>query len=130
MRDYQRTKNNPYYLENETYKLTLAFIRTYPRLKETLVDTLEESPAPADGQPRGSGTGDPTANKAANIEPITNDLRIIDDVLNNIPAEYRQAILDSIINFKPYPMWADRSTFWRWKQRFIYEVYEKKFWYM
>lgn len=130
MRDYQRTKNNPYYLEQSTYKLTLAFIRTYPTLRETLVDTIEESPPPPDGMPRGTGTGDSTASKATRIEPLHDDITIIDNALKIIPEEYRQAILDSIINYKPYPLWADRSTFWRWKQRFVFEVYEKKYWYM
>lgn len=130
MRDYQRTKNNPYHLDKPVYKLVLSFIRAYPALRESLVDTVEESPAPPDGMPKGNGTGDPTSNKASRVEPICDDIRIIDQSLRVVPEEYRQSILDSIINFTPYPVWADRSTFWRWKQRFIYEVYVKKYWYM
>lgn len=130
MRDYQRIKNNPYYLPREVYRLTLSFIRSYPHLKAELDAALNESAAPPDGMPRGSTTGDPTANRAAKIEPLTNDIRLIESSLAVVPDEYAKPILDSIIYYKAYPIWADRSTFGRWKQRYIYAIYKNKFGYM
>lgn len=130
MRDYQRIKNNPYYLPRDVYRLTLSFIRSYPQLKDKLDAVINESPAPPDGMPRGSSVGDPTEKRAERIEPLTGDIRIIERALELAPLDYQRPILDSIIYYKPYPQWADRTTFSRWKQRVIYDVYVKKFWYM
>ena len=130
MRDYQRIKNNPYFLPRDIYRLTLSFIRSYPQLNERLEDMLSESPAPPDGMPRGSVTGDPTAARASRIEPLTADIRLIERSLNIVPEDYRKPVLESIIYYKAYPLWAGRTTFATWKQRFIYEVYKNKFWYM
>lgn len=130
MRDYQRINNNPYYLPRDVYRLVLSFIRSYPELKERLDDIINESPEPPDGMPSGSATSDPTAQRAARIEPLTGDIRIIERALEIAPEVYRKPTLDNIIYYRPYPSWADRRTFGRWKQRIIYEVYLKKFWYM
>lgn len=122
MRDYQRTKRNPWILPHNLYKQTLYAIRDYNRIKEEYEYILQGSSFDNDGQPRGINIGDPTATTAIKAEKLYNYLKAVDDAKKVIPSEYMKGIWDSIVYGSPYPEDADRSTYWRHKSRFIYEV--------
>lgn len=121
MRDYQAT-NNPYALPEDVYRQSLWFIRGYYRRREEAAAILDESPAPSDGLPHGSGTSDPVSAKAARRSDLIRDNEIIDREREKIPAEYREAVWQNIHFRTPYPVYADRHTYGRYKSKLIYLV--------
>ena len=120
-RDYQRHKNNPYHLPGSLYKRVLFTVRDYDRMKIEVEDLILLSPDP-EGGPKGNGPGDPTANAAMRIDSIQNQIRAIELALRGIPAEYRKGVFDSVRYRRRYPIDADRSTYARYKNRFIWFV--------
>lgn len=125
MRDYQR-KRGKYTLPREVYLQTLWQIRDYYRLCQKYAETVTESPAPSDGMPRAKGiTSDPTYQKAVKLERIGRVILAIETSLDIVPEEYRAGVWASVISNKPYPINADRTTYGRWKSRFVYTVAEK-----
>ena len=126
MRDYQR-RTSKYILPRTIYNQTIWQIRDYYRLKELAEAILEESPPPADGQPKGNSTGDLIASKAIRRERAISIIKIIDEEKSCIPKEYREGVWDNIIHGAAYPKTADRSTFGRYKSKFVYEVARRIF---
>ena len=121
MRDYQRFKNNKYYLPKAVYHQTLWFIRDYQRMKERLDEMLVESSS-ADGMPRGSATGDPTMARVMKRENLLKKTLVIENAMAKIPEEYRKGVWNSVMYNKAYPLDADRTTYARYKSKFISQV--------
>ena len=113
MKDYQRQKGNRYILPRTLYHQTVWQIRDYYRLKEQADAILEESPPPPDGQPHGTSIGDQVAVKA---------IRLIEKEKQMIPKEYRDGVWNNILFGTAYPDDADRSTYGRYKSKFVYSV--------
>ena len=120
-RDYQRKLNNKYRLPREVYHLTLWQIRDYDRMKDEADAILEESPPPPNGQPKGQKQGDEVASKAARREEYLRKTRAIEDALDLVPPEYRRGVWKSVVYYDPFPIDADRTTYARWKSKFVYE---------
>lgn len=127
MRDYQRQKNNRYILPRALYHQTLWQIRDYYRLKEKADAILTESPAPADGMPRGTDISDQVADRAIKRETTTATIKIIEEERDRIPEEYRIAIWNNVMFGNPFPQLADRSTYGRHKSAFVYNVARRLF---
>lgn len=125
-RDYQRTRRNQWVLPHNLYRQTLYAIRDYPRLKEEYEYLLQGQSAEIDGQPKGNHIGDPTAVTAVKAEMLHNQLKAVDDAKKVIPSEYIKGVWDNIVYGTPYPSDAGRSTYSRWKSRFVYEVAKKR----
>lgn len=121
MRDYQPYKTK-YRLPREVYHQTLWVIRDYSRMKAEEDAIIFESPAPPDGQPHGTATLDETFSKAARREERIRKTRAIETALEIVPEEYRRGVWDSVQEQKAFPLDADRSTYSRWKSRFIWEA--------
>ena len=120
---YQRKKNNKYILPTAVYNHTIWQIRDYKRLKTALSLIPQESPAPPDGMPSAQGfTGDPTFEKAAKMEDIRRVTNAIEQELLMVPQEYRKGIWESITERKRFPDDADRTTYGRWKSKYVYGV--------
>lgn len=124
MRDYQ-TKTGHYTLPHATYMATIWTIRDYRRHQTILADRIGLSAAAQDGQPHGSGTGDPTFRRAADIYDSYSYrvVSAVDEALRHVPEDMRQGILDSIILRRPYPPVPSERTWGREKARFVYLVY-------
>lgn len=121
MRDYQAHKSK-YLLPYEAYHETLWIIRAYERMKDEAEAILTESPPPPDGQPKGTGTGDEVASKAARREEYIRKTRAIEEAIELVPEEYRSGVWRNVTEWKAYPKDADRSTYGRWKSRFVFET--------
>lgn len=121
MRDYQAHRSK-YLLPYEVYHETLWVIRGYDRMKAEAEAILEESPPPPDGQPRGTGRGDEVFSKAMRREEYLRKTRAVEEALQEVPEEYRRGVWRSVTEWEPYPRDADRTTYGRWKSRFIYET--------
>lgn len=130
MRDYQPSKNNPYWLEHTLYRRTLALIRDYDRMKRNHDDIAEQgkSVSNIDGMPHGGNGDDQVFNKVADMSVYWEDMKAIEDALQIVPEEYRSGVWNSIMLNRRYPRNADPSTYSRHKRRFIWHVARKKGW--
>ena len=122
MRDYQRKKNNPYYLPKTLYRRVLAVIRDYDRQREEINDVLfgtaeRDGIAVAGGMP-----GKPTENAAVRLAQYKNDTEAVEQALVHIPEEYQKAVFDNIRYGERFPDTAAYSTWFRWKQRMAWFV--------
>ena len=131
MRDYQRTRRNPYILPSDLWHRTLYFIRGYDRMREEYDDRIEEGMSPgSDGVPGGKTyrTGDPTGMKAIKLSVLGEQIRAIEKAKLVVPYEYMDSIWDNIMTRNPYPNDAHRNTYGYWKGRFVYEVARNMNW--
>lgn len=120
MRNYQKTKNNPYRLPHNLYMRMLYLIRDYERIKAERQDILHSSPE-HDGVPV-SGFGSPTEAKAMRMYAIDQECVAVEKALQGIPEEYRKGVLNNICYRSPFPSDAGESTYKRWRVRFVYYV--------
>lgn len=118
---YQRQKNNRYVLPTAVWNKTIWQIRDYYRLKEARNDIIYQRGSD-DGTPHGSGTGDPTFQKAEKLSRVTDVVKAIEDALEQIPQEYRKGVWDNVQFRSPYPDDAARRTYGRMKARFVFLV--------
>lgn len=127
MRDYQRIKKNKYILPTTVYNKTIWTIRDYYRLKERAEDYLTISSIQNDKE-KVSPTNkieDMVANAAIKREEFINIVNVIDKSIKSIPMEYQKGIWNNIIAQRPYPQDANKSTYGRYKSKFIFKVAEK-----
>lgn len=128
MKEYQPKKNNRYHLPNNLYMRTLYLIRDYDRMKEVYVNLPWESPEPPDGQPRGGVGGKPTEVKGVRRAVLFAELEAIEQATMIIPEEYRKEVFLNVKNKEPYPIYANYSTWRRYRQKFIYQVAKNMNW--
>ena len=124
MHDYQRTKNNPYYLPTALYRRMLWLVRDYDRLQDELDNMLHESPS-CDGMPRGTDVGNPVESKAIRREKLLRQTEAVEQALRAIPSEYRQGVYEHVVEGVEFPSCADRKTWYAWQARFIYRLAER-----
>ena len=104
MRNYQRTRNNPYLLPHHLYMRTLYIIRDYERLKQ-------KSEEHEKGELK-----DIVCHRAAA------ETKAIENALLCVPSFYRNGVFENITDGAKYPTGADERTFRRYKQRYVYHV--------
>lgn len=126
MRDYQREKNNPYWLPTDLYRQTLYLVRDYKRLKQEHTDIILSTNAQQEG--RSSLPTDPTCQIAMRLENIFERISAVEKAFNIIPEEYQNGIYKNITEFEAYPLDAGRNTYGRWKARFIFQVARNMHW--
>lgn len=124
MRDYQRKKGK-YILPTPVYHQVIWQIRDYYRLKDMADAIIDESPGMGDGMPHGSPSPDGVYNKAIRRMEYTRVTDAIDKQLGQIPKEYQRGVWNNILYQTAFPMDADRSTYVRYKSRFIYQLAEE-----
>lgn len=126
-RDYQRKINNRYKLPKAIYHQALWIIRDYERVKRQLENTLNCSNSNKDINSfiQTNRTSNPVLNEVIKRDKYFNYVKIIEKSLNVIPTEYQKGVWDNITKYKAYPLNADRSTYGRYKSKFIHEVAER-----
>ena len=124
MRDYYLDTGIP----DTLCRQVVWLIKDYDRLKQEYDNAIWDSPDPPDGQPRGSNNGDPTSREAIKRAEIFKKLQAVERSILEIPECYREGVWNNMIYKIPYPNNADRTTYWRYKARFIRGVAEKMFW--
>lgn len=123
MRDYQRKKHTSYTLPKTVYNETLWKIRDYYRMKE-IAEAILDATSNSNGTCNTNNVSDKVANVAAKRERFLAYIRTIERALQQIPPEYRDGVWNNIQNRTPYPHYAGRATFGRYKAKFIYLVAE------
>ena len=126
MRNYQKTKNNPYWLPHNVYMQALYMVRDYRRLREARRDVLYAAPEP--GPRVQSGPGDPTARKAAMMESVSERIYAIEGALSSIPAEYRNGVMEHINGGGADLTRASESTWRRYRARLLYYAAQNMKW--
>lgn len=121
-KEYQR--QNQWTLPQDQWNATIWIIRGYYRYKETMENSIGLSAVNMDGQPHGSGTGDPTARQGMKVAESYESrmVSIIDSCLNLIPPEYRQGVWSNVMWRTRYPDDGHRNTYGHWKQLFVVSV--------
>ena len=127
-RDYQRLKNNPYYLQRPLYRMTLAFIRDHERKVSEYNALAEASPPPSEGQIRSFAAGSPTERAGIKRAEMRVAIDAVNEALALVPPEYRKGVWESVAYYKRYPDDASKSTYARHKQHFIYQVARNMYW--
>lgn len=84
----------------EQYFSAIWFIRDYENMKREAQDLLDQSPI-HDGQPRGSGTSDPTAAAAERRERVLRDIKCIEDAFETVPDYFRKPLYENIVHRVP-----------------------------
>ena len=126
-RDYQRKINNRYKLPRAIYHQTLWIIRDYERIKRQLENILNCSNSNSDinSYIQTNHVGNPVLNEVIKRDKYFNYVKIIEESLNVIPTEYQKGVWDNVTKYKAYPLDANRSTYGRYKSKFIHEVAER-----
>lgn len=122
------SKERDYLLSKPRYREMLYFIKQYPYFLAER-NAILSGKGQSYGYPRGSEVGDPTAMTAIKLEKVQEKIRIIEKALARVPAEYQKGIIENVVyggKIKPYPDYADTSTWKRWRRRFIFWVSELK----
>ena len=121
-------------MHSETARLTIQLIRNYDRFREQADDLLALGVGiKTDGQPRGTGKSDPTAQTAAQREKILGELDAIEKGLRSIPEEYRAVVWQWVKEGRPLytiadSVYASDRTWYEYKRRFITAVAREKGW--
>lgn len=123
MRDYQRKKHTKYIIDRVVYQKTIWVIRDYYRLKDICDSLIEESPEPNFNKVQSTNKiTNQTENIVMKRDKYITQVKVIENALLSIPEEYRKGIWNNIMYNAAYPIYADRSTYGRWKSKFIYQV--------
>jgi len=119
MRDYELKAAG---LPKHVYRQVRAVVQGYEKTKTEYDAILYESLPPPDGQPRGTGVSDDTSRRAMRRARLAEKLEVVEQAILIVPEEYRQGVWDSAVLGIPYPLDADRSTYWRHKAKFYRKV--------
>ena len=115
-----------YKLQKEAYQETIWFIRQYEQYKKQYRYLISLRAVNYGVKRSGSRVSDPTVAAVIRSEKVKGKIDCIDKGLSMIPECYRQGIMENIIQRKPYPYYADPTTWKRWKRRLIYFIYVEK----
>ena len=114
-------------LEPAQRQEAIWFIRQYYFYKQQYNDCLTVKGGMMTIHKSGS-IGDPVFATVNRMQRVRKKIDIIEKGLSRIPEEYRSGILEHITKKKPYPYFADPSTWKRWQRRFVWYVYwEREF---
>lgn len=120
--DYQCKKNNIYFLPRSLYLRVLALIRDYERARNEINDIIYGTATKDGVAVSGGRTGNPTENKVIRLEKYQNDVDAVENALSEIPEEYQKGIFRNIVYKEKFPETAHRTTWIRWKERYIWCV--------
>lgn len=121
-RNYQKTKNNPYYLPHYRYMMVMYVVRGYDAIKEEYHTIADYTPPLRMGMPCGSEKANPTEEKGIRLATLSDELHAIEQALLTIPKEYRQGIMQNIKYRTKYPAFAHYNTWQHNKQKFAHAV--------
>lgn len=127
MRERYRRKGK-YSLPGTVYMKTVYQIRDYHRLKEKIQDAIDAGPRKDDVHVTSTRTGSVTESKALKIYDDSSIVKAIELAREEVPAEYRLGVWNSVMYNEPFPRDAARSTYGMHKSRFVYTVAEYLGW--
>jgi len=125
-------KHNRYWLPQWRRQEVIGFIAGYNDKVAEHRDRIEQSKSSSDidGMPHGSNTADETFLKAASVERLFDDIRIIEQCIRKIPPQYQKGVWHSIIPDEngrrwPFPKDAHVNTYSHWRRVYIFHVHSE-----
>jgi hypothetical protein len=112
-------------IPEEIWRECILIIRDYDRAREEYESLICGNQSALTGMPRANSPGNPTERAAVQRALMSMKLNAVDEAFGRVPEEYRQAIRDNIVKRTPYPDYAHRVTFVRWKAKIIRHLAEK-----
>ena len=122
-KEYQRTKNNPYWMPRHVYMQIVYLVRDYDRMKAEADEILYATPDIQTGSV--SEPGNPTENKALKIAEMTKKVDAIDAALRMIPQGYRKGVFNNVAYSTRYPSIAGMATWARWRAKLLWYIAKK-----
>lgn len=116
-------QNNQYLLPDSLYKRVLWVIRDYPRMRDEYYEILHSGTSVTMshvGSQRSGNRASSTERIAIKLSSMGSDMQAVEQALFLVPQEYRDGVLNNVLHGSDYPKLANKSTYWRWKQKFIY----------
>ena len=121
-------KKGPYALTKSIYYRVLYLVKDYPRLlleADALIGATPDKTETPEIQRQRNLKATETTNIKYSM--MMKDARDIEEALKEtVPPDARDAILRSIIDGTAYPLDKDRSTYARYKQRFLHNLAERR----
>ena len=127
MKEYQQKRMKSYRLPEAVYRQALWAVRDLPRLKENL-ETLEQSVGiGASVLPDGSAGkykifSDRTGEQAGRLAELSLRIGAMEKALEEIPAPYREGILNKLAYGIAYGDEFHPNTWKKWQQIYLYHV--------
>lgn len=114
-------------ISRERYMELLHFCRQYPEWKSEASALLGVRPLASDGQPKGTGKGDPVSMAAERREALMRKIAIVDECAVAVGnGDWYASIIQNVCMGKPYTVidatlmpTADRNTFFRNRREFF-----------
>lgn len=125
MRNYKLKRSG---LPPHVYGWVMATIEGYEMMKIEYDEILEKSPAPPDGQPRGGNMSKTIEESAIRRCDLAKKLEAVEQSLVMVPEEYRLGLWNNLAHKTPYPAQADRTTYWRYKVKFLRGIAKRMHW--
>ena len=139
LRNYQQTKNNPFWLRHYLYISMVNLIKDYENMQEEYDDILYSSPC-NDGMPHQSGTGSPTEAKALKRESLGKRCEAVEQTIIQMIEKYskigaeRFKPLDAFHSYDYFCCYRcqlnkdagpTKRTWNRYRSEFVYSVAKK-----
>ena len=125
MRDRPRKYPREWWIEDRhVYQRTISTIRSFRRTKDMYMSIIDLDAVASDGMPHGTVISDTTGSKAMRVERYMEELDAIEAAIMSVPSLYRAGVWAHCIDGKDFPTDADRKTYSKWKQCFIYHAAE------
>lgn len=128
MRTYN-LRLDQYNISNAMYRELLYFCRQYDDKRQRAGMARGLSAVKTDGMPHGTGTGDPTAAKAARAARLQADVDLIDQTAREAADELAPYLIRNVTRGVPYAcleMPCGKNEFWRIRKRFFYLLAQKR----
>ena len=121
MKEYQPKSSK---LSHTAYMLTVYFIRGHDERQAEYASVIGIGSVPQDVMLHGTIKSDPTALQAEKLIKLGKKIDAVERALQRIPEEYRNGVYSSIAYRTPYPDYANKNTWTRWRISFITYVAE------
>ncbi|MFQ7473603.1 MAG: hypothetical protein ACLSAO_03970 [Anaerovoracaceae bacterium] len=125
MRDYKLKSSG---LPPHIYTQVTAIVRGYEDMKAEYENILYKGTVSLDGMPKSKNKIDITSREAVRRADISKKIEAVEESILSIPEEYRQGVWDNAVYGTPYPIYADRTTYWRYKARFFRLIAKHMYW--
>ena len=128
MRTYN-LRLDQYNISNAMYRELLYFCRQYDDKRQRAAMARGLSAVKMDGMPHGTGTGDPTAAKAARAARLQADVDLIDQTAREAADELAPYLIRNVTRGIPYDCLGvpcGVNQFGKMRRRFFYLLAQKK----
>ena len=123
VRDYQ-PKKSKYVLPKPVYHQAIWIARDYNRWVEELQE-IDKKDTDVNSYIKSNVPGNPIETMYLKKESYLDNINKMEQAVETIPEEYRKGVWNNVVNYKAFPLDADRTTYSRYKSKLIKEIAER-----